>query len=128
MDILLKYAMLPWTFRGDKGLGLDYAGEVVAIGDAVAAKYGFSVGDRIAGLYLDPLGPGTLSEYIVVNPFKSSGKNARQIPQNLSYQEGAAYPAVFGTAQYLFDVTRKGNSFKKILVIGGGTSVGRFVI
>lgn len=128
VDLLLRNAMLPLLFRGDKGFGFDYCGDVAAIGAAAAAKSGLSVGDRVAGLYQDALGPGTIAEYILIDPSKPTGLNARKIPDHFSYQQGAAYPLVFGTAQTLFDFINKGNSYNKILVLGAGTSVGRYVV
>lgn len=59
---------------------------------------------------------------------KPTGANCRKLPDNLTFQQGAAWPLVFGTAQSMFDSIAKGNSFNKILVIGAGTSVGRYVV
>lgn len=127
-DLLIKNSLLPWIFKGDKGFGNDYSGEVAAIGSRAAESTGFSVGDRIAGLYQVFFGPGTTSEYILINPFKSDGASARKIPQSLSYQEGASYHVVLGTAQTMFDTVEKGNSFKNVLILGAGTAVGRYCV
>lgn len=128
VDLILKNSMPSLIFRGDKGFGMDYSGDVAAIGAAAAAQTGFAIGDRVAGLLQDVLGQGTIAEYILINPFNKTGKSARKMPQNLSYQEAAAYPLVFGTAQQLFDQAAKGNAYKKILIIGAGTSVGRYCV
>lgn len=128
IDVLIKNSLLPWIFKGDKGFANDYSGEIAAIGSRAAASTGFSVGDRIAGLYQVFLGPGTTSEYILINPFKGDGASARKLPENLSYQQGASYPLVLGTAQTMFDTIEKGNSYEKILVLGAGTAVGRYCV
>lgn len=128
IDIFVKNSLLPWIFKGDKGFGNDYSGEVAAIGVRAAKKTGFSVGDRIAGLYQVILGPGSTSEYILISPFKGDGANARKLPDNLSYQQGASYPLVLGTAQTMFDTVEKGNSHKNVLILGAGTAVGRYCV
>lgn len=128
IDLLVKNSLLPWIFKGDKGLGSDYAGEVAAIGSGAVALTGFSVGDRISGLYQVFLGPGATSEYILINPAEDTGRSARKIPDHLSYQEGAAYPLVGATAQMMIDTVVKGNSFKNVLVLGAGTAVGRYSV
>ncbi|GEQ70450.1 hypothetical protein JCM33374_g4127 [Metschnikowia sp. JCM 33374] len=128
VDVIIKNSFPDWLFKGDKGFGMDYSGEVIAIGSAAAASTGFAVSDKIAGLVQNFFGIGTISEYILINPKKPDGINARKIPQNLSYQEGAAFPLVFGTAQSMFDSVQKGNSFNKVLVLGAGTAVGRYCV
>ncbi|KAM9892185.1 hypothetical protein OXX80_010152 [Metschnikowia pulcherrima] len=128
VDVIVKNSFPPWLAKGDKGFGMDYSGDVVAIGSSAAASSGLSAGDRIAGLYQNLLGPGTISEYILINYKKNDGMNARKIPEQLSYQQGAAYPLVFGTAQTMFDSIKDGNSYEKILILGAGTAVGRYCV
>lgn len=128
VDLFVKNSTLPWIFKGDKGFGSDYAGEVAAIGSRAQTTTGFSVGERISGIYQVFFGPGTTSEYILINPFNDTGKSARKIPETLSYQQGAAYPLVGATAQMMFDQVVKGNSFKNVLVLGAGTAVGRYCV
>ncbi|OBA20175.1 GroES-like protein [Metschnikowia bicuspidata var. bicuspidata NRRL YB-4993] len=128
VDLIIKNSLSPWLFRGTRGFGMDYSGDIVAIGRQAAAATGLAVGDRIAGLYQKPLGAGTISEYLLVDHKKPEGRNARKLPDSMSYQEGAAYPLVFGTAQTMFDTVAKGNSFGKVLVLGAGTAVGRHCV
>lgn len=128
VDLIIKNSLSPWFFRGEKGFGFDYSGVVVAIGSKAAQRNGLQVNDRVAGLYQDIMGPGTVAEYVLVNSSKATGANARKLPDNLTFQQGAAFPLVFGTAQTMFDNIAKGNSFNKILVIGAGTSVGRYCV
>ncbi|GEQ67327.1 hypothetical protein JCM33374_g991 [Metschnikowia sp. JCM 33374] len=128
IDVIIKNSFPSWLFNGDKGFGMDYSGEVVAIGNDAAASTGLVVSDRISGLVQNFLGVGTVSEYLLINVKQNDGINARKIPRNLSYQEGAAFPLVFGTAQTMFDDVHKGNSFEKVLILGAGTAVGRFCV
>lgn len=130
VDVVIRNSLTPLLFRAERGLGGDYSGDVVAVGDAAASKLNLKVGDKICGLYLESLllGPGSIAEYVLIDINKPTGCNARKFPESLSYQQAAAYPLVFGTAQTMFDDCPKSNSFEKILVLGAGTSVGRFVV
>lgn len=127
VDLLMKNAAIPWLFFGEKGFGLDYSGDVVAIGASAAAKVSLQVGDRVCGLKMDMYGEGTLSEYILVNPYKKTGASIRKIPGKLSYEQAAAYPLVGGTAESMFEHCQP-NKFRKVLVLGAGTSVGRYAV
>lgn len=128
IDLIIKNSLSPWIFRGEKGFGFDYSGVVVAIGSKASQRNGLQVNDRVAGLFQDAMGPGTIAEYVLVDSSKATGANARKLPDNLTFQQGAAYPLVFGTAQTMFDNIAKGNTFNKILIIGAGTSVGRYCV
>ncbi len=66
--------------------GLEFAGEVIAVGENVTA---FKIGDRVMGL----LGGAGYAEKIVTHE-----RMAMRIPKNLSYDEAAAIPEVFMTA------------------------------
>ena len=96
----------------------------MAIGAEAAKKNEVQINNRVTGLYQDILGPSTDAEYVLVDASKETGSNARKLPEKLSFQEGAAYPLVFGTAQTMFYNIAKDTLFRNILVIGG-TSVGR---
>lgn len=128
VDLILKNVAIPGLFRAEKGFGSDYSGDVVAIGSSAQQKTHLSVGDKVCGINQQLFGNGTLSEYSLVDPFKESGESIRKIPGSLSYEEAAAYPLVFGTAELLFDQCRKGNTYHKVLILGAGTSVGRYCV
>jgi putative PIG3 family NAD(P)H quinone oxidoreductase len=66
--------------------GLEYAGEVEAVGEAVEL---WKAGDRVMGL----VGGGGYAEYVVVQE-----REALAIPPLLSFEEAAAVPEVFITA------------------------------
>lgn len=134
VDLLLKSAAYPAMSFGEKGFASDYSGDVVAIGSSAAAKTNLQVGDRVCGINQVPFGDGTLAEFTLVNPFKKSGASIRKIPGKLSYEQAAAYPLVFGTAESLFEFCKhqkngkSTNSFNKVLILGAGTSVGRYTV
>lgn len=66
--------------------GLEYAGEVVAVGERVE---GFAVGERVMGL----LAGGGYAELVVTHH-----RLAMKVPANLSWEEAGATPEVYITA------------------------------
>ena len=66
--------------------GLEYAGEVVAVGPGVRER---AVGDRVFGL----VGGGGLADHVVVHE-----RTAVRVPDALSWTEAGAIPEVFMTA------------------------------
>jgi NADPH2:quinone reductase len=83
--------------------GLEYAGEVVAVGPLA---HRFQPGDRVMGL----VGGGAFSEQLVVHE-----REALPMPENLDFPQAAALPEAFLTA---FDA----------LVLQGGLSLGESVL
>ena len=92
--------------------GLEYAGEVDAVGDGAGL---WAVGNRVMGI----VGGGAHAEYVVVHE-----REAIRIPQNLGIPEAAAIPEAFLTAyDALFpqlDVTMG----ERVLVHAVGSGVG----
>src|SRR6266446_4055589 len=107
--------------RFPKGVGLDFAGEVVARG---ARVQGVELGDRVYGaLQQWSYRRGTLAEYVVVR----SGEFA-PIPTALAFEEAAALPVVSLTAlQALRDLAgvRDGD---RVCVHGASGGVGTAAI
>ncbi|CAK7905951.1 protein Ast2p [[Candida] anglica] len=111
-----------------QGTGRDYSGTVVAVGDSVTKKLDFNVGDKVCGMYTHPFGKGTVSEYIRLDPFVDSA--ITNVPENVSLEVACSWPLVYGTAQIMVE-TAKVETFSessRVLVIGGATSVGRYVV
>lgn len=121
VDLLLRNYLWPLLHRSKKGMAFDYSGVVAAAG----AKTSFKEGDRVSGLYQELYGRGTLAEYILVDSAKKSGWAVRKTPDGLSDEEAAAFPLVSGTAVSLFEGVAPGNKMKKLLILGGGTTVGK---
>lgn len=93
-------------------LGLEFAGEVSAIGDGVD---NWQIGDTVCGL----LGGGGYAEYAVIHK-----DLAMPIPKGLNFEEAAAIPEVFLTAfQSLIWIAqlKKG---ERILIHAGASGVG----
>lgn len=128
IDLVLRGSTSPLLFHGYKGLGFDYSGVVVGIGKAAAADTGLRVGSRVCGFFKDPFSYGTLAEYALMDAFKTSGKSIRELPDLLSFQQGAAYPIVLGTAVTLLDTIHKENAKRRFLILGGGTTVGKLSV
>ncbi|MEL7068789.1 MAG: zinc-dependent alcohol dehydrogenase family protein [Cyanobacteria bacterium J06581_3] len=101
-------------------LGMDFAGTIEAIGEAVST---YSIGDEVYGCAggLADL-PGTLADYIVADANLIAHK-----PKNLSMREAAALPLVTITAYE--GLTRAGiQKGQKVLVHGGSGGVGHVAV
>ncbi len=97
-------------------LGLEMAGEVIAVGEEVS---GFNVGDRIFGL----LDGGGYAEYCLIDAHM-----ALPMPGQWSYEEAAAIPEVFLTAQTCLFQLGDLKSGESILIHAGGSGVGTAAI
>lgn len=96
--------------------GLEFAGIVNAIGDAVTE---WKVGDRVFGI----IGGGTYAQYLVTH-----ARTLSRIPDNLSFEEAAAVPEAFITA-YDAMVSQCGlKSGERILINGASSGVGTAAI
>lgn len=127
VDVIL-YNLAYWimSFLNSKqGVGRDYSGTVEAIGASAANGSGLKVGDKVYGMFNHPFGKGTVSEYITIKPngFDSS---VAKVPQGMSMEQAAGVPLVFGTAYCM--MTGHQLQGAKVLVLGGATSVGRYII
>ena len=124
VDLMLyNSAIFPFTLmNSNQGIGRDYSGVVEAIGSG--DDLGLKVGDKVCGLYLHPLGKGTVAEYILLDGKTDVAVNV--IPSNLSITEASSWPLVYGTAFAMHDGVAVKD--KKVLVLGTATSVGRYVV
>lgn len=125
VDVVLFNSRLVHFFRSSlMGFGRDFSGVVESVGSEVSK---FSKGDKISGIYEPIYGAhGTFSEYLVIDTKRDV--NVGKIPQNLSMVESAAFPLVAGTAYTSLTHFKKPQDCERVLVIGGATSVGGFVI
>jgi NADPH2:quinone reductase len=92
--------------------GLEYAGEVVAIGRGVTY---WELGDRVMGL----VGGGAQAEYVVVHQAE-----ALAIPDGMSYRDAAAVPEVFLTAWDAMVRQGQVRAGERVLVHAIGSGVG----
>ncbi|MCK9517754.1 MAG: NAD(P)H-quinone oxidoreductase [Dehalococcoidia bacterium] len=91
--------------------GLEFAGEVIEIGDRVE---GFALGERVMGL----LAGGGQAEQVVIHH-----RQAMKVPANLSWTEAGALPEVYITAH---DAFRQAGlvSGETVLIHAAGSGVG----
>ena len=94
-------------------IGLEIAGTVSAMGDTV--KGGISEGDRVFGL----VGGGGYAEQAVIDY-----RMAMPIPEAWSFEEAAAVPEVFFTANENIFTLGKLSAGETILIHAGGSGVG----
>ena len=115
-DLLQRQGLYPPPPGASPLLGLECAGEVLAVGSDVAA---WSAGDRVMAL----LAGGAYAEQVVVHH-----GSAMRMPESLSWEEAGALPEVFLTAYLnLFELgaVPDGGS---VLIHGGGSGVGTAAI
>jgi NADPH:quinone reductase-like Zn-dependent oxidoreductase len=109
------------VFRGPpRGIGCDFAGEIVGIGGGAMSRY---AGERVFGSVLPFPRDGALAEYVIV-----PADRAAQIPQGLSYEHAAALPTAGGTAlQALADEARLAAG-QRVLITGAAGGIGHFAV
>ena len=93
-------------------LGLEFAGEVAALGKGVD---NWTIGDQVCGL----LGGGGYAEYAVIHK-----ELAMPIPKGLSFAEAAAIPEVFLTAYQALVWIANLQKKERILIHAGASGVG----
>ncbi|KAL6452530.1 YIM1 Protein YIM1 [Candida maltosa Xu316] len=116
------YSMAIWPISTNSGIGRDFSGEIISIGQNTSS--GFKICDLVQGIY--PLfydSQGTLSEYLLVSP---RDIDIGVIPKNMSLIDAASRVTVFGTTVSISE--ELGFKGKKVLILGGGTSVGRYLV
>lgn len=92
--------------------GGEMAGEVIAVGDKVTR---FKVGDRVMGL----TGYGAFAEALV-----AAEQNLMPIPEQMSYDEAAAFTMVYGTSYYALKQRANLQAGETLLVLGASGGVG----
>jgi 2-desacetyl-2-hydroxyethyl bacteriochlorophyllide A dehydrogenase len=106
-------------------MGIDFAGEIVALG---AAVNDWSVGDRVMIDPVDRVGgggligevrPGGLAEFCAVPTH-----NLVRLPANVSYEAAAALPVAYGTALRMMVTIGQVQSGEKVLILGASGGVG----
>ena len=98
-----------------KGVGIDFAGVVAAVGKAVA---GFQPGDEVFGL-VDLFKGGALAEYVVVAATDLAPK-----PANLTFAQAAALPVAGSAALQVFDQLVAVEPGTEILINGASGGIG----
>ncbi|MBP1933695.1 NAD(P)H-quinone oxidoreductase [Ammoniphilus resinae] len=115
-DLLQRRGMYPPPKGASEILGLEMAGVVVKVGNGVQ---GWKVGDRVCSL----LPGGGYAELVSI-----PAGMAMRIPENLSFEEGAAIPEVFLTAYLNLFWLGNLHANQKVLVHAGASGVGTAAI
>ena len=124
-DLVLHRSSWMMPFHKHLGIGSDYSGTIKGIGNAAKSKLGLNVEDQVSGLYFHPLGEGALAEYLILDLNNEGDCTVMKKPSRLSMEEASSFPVILLTAYQMIREHLKEESYRKVLVIGGATSVGR---
>ncbi len=105
--------------KGVRVLGLEFAGEVTAVGPGAQR---FQVGDRVFGF--TGFGLGANAEYKCL----SERASVTTMPANVTYAEAAATVDGFTTAWYFLRDLADVQPGQKVLVIGASGSIGTYAV
>ena len=100
-------------------LGLNFAGQVVAVGDKVTK---FRPGDRVFGS--TEFAFGTYADFVKI----PEGNQVALIPDNLDYDQAAAIPFGAFSAHYFLIGQGKVRAGEDVLVVGASGAVGSAVV
>jgi len=110
--------------KKEKGIGRDYSGEIVSIGDQLQKSGKWNVGDEVYGLCNRATGEGTFTQYLCIKP----GEPIAKKPKSLTHQEAAAIPLVVLTAfaclDWLPTESQSPNEKRRVIVSGASGGVG----
>ena len=121
LDLGLIYPDLPTYFidqNQSKGLGSDFSGVVVSVGDSVKR---FKVGDEVFGVLGHPIREWSASEYISVHESVCALK-----PGNISHDEAASVASDALMAERALRNTNT-SSTDSILITGGISNIARIL-
>lgn len=110
--------------KKEKGIGRDYSGEVVAIGEELQKNGKWNIGDEVYGLCNRATAEGTFTQYLSIAP----GEPIAKKPKTLSYEEAAAVPLVVLTAfaclDWLPTESNSPNEKRRVVISGASGGVG----
>ena len=112
LDTLQRRGLYPPPSGESEVLGLEIAGTVEAMGDEVA---GFSRGNRVFGL----IGGGGYAEQAIIDY-----RMAIPLPDGWSFEQAAAIPEVFFTANETLFTLGRSRQNETVLIHAGGSGVG----
>lgn len=112
------------NFNYERGIGREYSGIVVAVGDKY--KTTWKEGDEVCGIYFHPNSLGTVASDIRIDP--SVDPIVRK-PKNLNWEKSGSWLWTFGSAwQILKQCEKKLTKDSTVLIQGGASSVGLMCI
>ncbi|KAI8939636.1 hypothetical protein NX059_003394 [Plenodomus lindquistii] len=114
--------------KKEKGLGRDYSGEIIALGEEVKKEGKWEIGDEVFGLCSRQTAEGTFTSYLNITPADPIAKKS----STLSHQEAAAIPLVVLTAfaclEWLPSESQSPNSKRRVVVAGASGGVGMWCV
>lgn len=105
-------------------MGLDVAGEIVAVGAGVA---GWRVGDRVVVDPINRIEGGLMGETVhggLAELCRARAHQLVRIPDGVSYAAAAALPCAYGTARRMMIARGQVKAGEKVLVLGASGGVG----
>jgi alcohol dehydrogenase len=105
-------------------MGLDVAGEIVALGAGVA---GWRIGDRVLGDPINRVEGGLTGETVHGGLAEYCRLRAHQliaIPESVGFAEAAALPCAYGTARRMMVAKGHVAAGEKVLILGASGGVG----
>jgi NADPH:quinone reductase-like Zn-dependent oxidoreductase len=112
--------LVPLFDRPPRGVGVDFAGDVVEAGPAVA---GFRPGDAVFGSLSPFRRQGAIAEFVCVAP-----GDVATMPPELDYAAAAALPIAGGTALQALQDDAQVAAGRRVLVTGAAGGVGHFAV
>lgn len=105
------------------GIGRDFSGIIHSTGSKITE---YKPGDKVSGIYKPIYGTqGSFGEYL---KFRIDEVSMGKIPEMLTFEQAASFPTVFGTAVSILRKFHVPGPESRVLILGGGTSVGHYVI
>jgi alcohol dehydrogenase len=105
-------------------MGLDVAGEIVALGPGVS---GWKVGDRVLGDPINRVEGGLTGETVHGGLAEYCRLRAHQlvaIPDGIGFEQAAALPCAYGTARRMMYTNGRVTAGEKVLILGASGGVG----
>ena len=112
--------LLPLFRSPPRGVGLDYAGEIVGVGGGATQRY---FGERVFGS-LKPFGRDGACADFVVAPYN----RIESLPPEVDYVQAAALPTAGGTALQALADEAHVTSGQRVLITGAAGGVGHFAV
>src|SRR5437763_1848771 len=112
--------LLPLFRSPPRGVGLDYAGEIVGVGGGATQRY---FGERVLGSLM-PFGRDGACADFVVAPYD----RIVSLPPDVDYVQAAALPIAGGTALQALADEANVTSGKRVLITGAAGGVGHFAV
>jgi alcohol dehydrogenase len=105
-------------------LGLDVAGEIVAIGPGVS---GWAAGDRVLVDPINRVEGGLVGETVhggLAELCRARAHQLMRIPDGVSFVDAASLPCAYGTALRMMDTNGGVSAGEKVLILGASGGVG----